>query len=70
MNSNFSLLNNTKKTIFYINKQLVNYPRKERVLIDSIERNMYDLIELIYYYAINDTVRIKVKYLKDFIVKL
>ena len=28
MNSNFSLLNNSKKTIAYINKQLINYPKE------------------------------------------
>lgn len=67
---NFSLLNNTKKTTFYINRLLVNYPNKERVLIDSIEQNMYSLIELIFSYNINTIQRIKEKYLKDIIVKL
>jgi len=67
---NFSLLNNTKKTTFYINKLLINYPKKETVLINSIEQNMYNLIELIFSYNINTTNRIKEKYLKDIIVKL
>ena len=31
MNYNFILLNNTKKTIIYINKQLINYPKSELV---------------------------------------
>ena len=70
MNSNFALLNNTKKTIAYINKQLVNYPRSEVVLKENIERNMYELIELIFSYSINDIERIKIKYLKDLIIKL
>ena len=70
MNSNFALLNNTKKTIAYINKQLINYPKSEVVLKQNIERNMYELIELIFSYSINDIERIKTKYLKDLIIKL
>ena len=48
MNSNFVLLNNTKKTIAYINKQIINYPKSEVVLKQNIEKNMYELIELIF----------------------
>ena len=70
MNSNFSLLNNTKKTIAFINKQLINYPKSEVVLKQNIERNMYELIELIFSYSINDVERIKIKFLKDLIIKL
>lgn len=70
MNSNFTLLNNSKKTIAYINKQLVNYPRSEVILKQNIEKNMYEIIELIFSYSISDIERIKVKYLKDLIIKL
>ncbi len=70
MNSNFSLLNNSKKTIAYINKQLINYPKSEVVLKQNIEKNMYEIIELIFSYSINDIERIKIKYLKDLIIKL
>ncbi len=70
MNSNFALLNNSKKTIAYINKQLVNYPKSEVVLKQNIERTMYEIIELIFSYSINDVERIKIKYLKDLIIKL
>ena len=70
MNSNFSLLNNSKKTISYINKQVINYPKSEVVLKQNIEHNMYEIIELIFSYSINDVERIKVKYLKDLIIKL
>ena len=70
MNSNFALLNNSKKTINYINKQLINYPRSEVVLKQNIERTMYEIIELIFSYSINDIERIKMKYLKDLIIKL
>ncbi len=70
MNSNFSLLNNSKKTIAYINKQLINYPKSEVVLKQNIERTMYEIIELIFSYSINDVERIKLKFLKDLIIKL
>ena len=70
MNSNFALLNNSKKTIAYINKQLINYPKSEVVLKQNIEHNMYEIIELIFSYSIDDVERIKVKYLKDLIIKL
>ena len=70
MNSNFALLNNTKKTIAFINKQLINYPKSEVVLKQNIEKNMYELIELIFSYSINDVERIKIKFLKDLIIKL
>lgn len=70
MNSNFALLNNSKKTIAYINKQLINYPKYERVLKENIEKNMYEIIELIFSYSISDVERIKIKYLKDLIIKL
>lgn len=70
MNSNFSLLNNTKKTIAYINKQLINYPKSEMVLKQNMEKNMYELIELIFSYSISDIERVKIKYLKDLIIKL
>ncbi len=70
MNSNFALLNNSKKTIAYINKQLINYPKSEVVLKQNIEKNMYEIIELIFSYSINDIERAKIKYLKDLIIKL
>lgn len=70
MNSNFALLNNSKKTIAYINKQLINYPKAEVVLKQNIEKNMYEIIELIFSYSISDIERIKMKYLKDLIIKL
>ena len=71
MNENFKILNNSKKTINYINKLLVNYPKKEVILKQNIERNNYEIIQLIYYYVVNkDSKRIYEKYLKDLIVKL
>lgn len=67
---NFKVLNNTYKTINYINKLLPNYPKKEVVLKQNIEKNNYELVECIFSYNINTNNRIKEKYLKDVLVKL
>lgn len=70
MNSNFKILSKCQKVIEYYNRLLVNFPGKETVLKQNIERAMYDMVECLYAYNINQTERIKEKYLKDFIVKL
>ena len=44
--------------------------QKGRTTKENIERNMYELIELIFSYSINDIERIKIKFLKDLIIKL
>ena len=61
MNYNFKILSNTYKTINYINKFLDNYPKKEVVLKQNIEKCEYELIELIFSYNINDLDRVKTK---------
>ncbi len=70
MNYNFKILNSTYKTINYINKLLVNFPKKEVVLKNNIEKTCYAAIENIFAFNINDSIRIKEKYLKDLLVKL
>ncbi len=70
MNSSFKLLSKTEMTICYYNRMLVNYPKNEVVLKSNIEKNMYELVECLFYYNFNDTDRIKQKYLKDYLVKL
>lgn len=70
MNSNFLLLSKTQKIIEYYNKHLINFPKKEYLLKQCIEKNMYELIECLFAYNINDIEKIKQKYLKDFLVKL
>ena len=44
-NDGFKLLSSSEKTIDYINKQLINYPKKEVVLKQNIEKTMYQIIE-------------------------
>lgn len=70
MNYNFKVLNNSYKTINYINKLLKNFPKKEVVLKNNIEKTGYEIIENIFAYNINESTRIKDKYLKDLLVKL
>ena len=69
-NENFKLLSNLEKTINYINKELLNYPRYDVVLRNNIESTMYNLVELIHSYRITTNNRIKEKNLNDFIIKL
>lgn len=70
MNSNFFLLNKCYQTIDYYNKVLVNYPKTEVLLKQSIEKTHYEMIENLFSYNINNSDRIKQKYLKDFLVKV
>ena len=70
MNYNFHLLSKLQRIISYYNKLLINYPKIEIVLKNNIEKTNYDMIEAIFAFNINDSVRIRQKYLKDFLVKL
>lgn len=69
-NQNFKLLSNLEKTITYINKELLNYPKYEVVLRNNIESTMYNLVELVHSYRITTSNRTKEKNLNDFIIKL
>lgn len=40
---------NLKKTILYIEKTVINYPNKYKVLKDKIIITMYEILELVYY---------------------
>lgn len=70
MNSDFILLNKTYQTIDFINKMVENYPKKETVIKSYIEKTLYEMVENLFGYNINETKRIKEKYLKDYIIKL
>ena len=47
-NEEFKLLSCSEKTMNYIAKQLINFPNRERVLKNNIEKTMYLLIESIF----------------------
>ncbi len=70
MSYNFKVLNNTYRTINYINKLLVNYPKKEVVLKNNIESTCYEAVKFIFAYNINNTDRIREKNLKDLVINL
>ena len=70
MNSNFFLLNKCYQTIEYYNKRLINYPKREMLLKQNIEKTYYEMIECLFSFNINNSERIKQKYLKDFLVKV
>ena len=70
MSYNFKVLNSSYKTINYINKILPNYPKKEVVLKQNIEKTCYTIIENIFAYNINDSLRIKDKNIKELLINL
>lgn len=70
MNSDFILLNKTYQTVEFLNKILINFPNKETVLKNSIESNLYQMLENLFAFNINDTNRIKEKYLKEYLIHL
>ena len=61
---------NLEKTINYINKELLNYPKYDMVLRNQIELTMYQMVECIHSYRISNIIKIKSKNLNDFIIKL
>ena len=69
-NEGFKLLSNIEKTIEYINKQLINYPKKEVVLKQNIEKTMYLLIEYVFSYRIEELYRVRLKYLKSVVIQI
>lgn len=70
MQSNFILLNTMKKTINYINIQLKDFPKKEMVLNQCIQKNMYETVELIFNYSSSTSNNNKVKILRSILVKI
>lgn len=70
MNSNFILLNKTYQTNEYIYKILINFPTKDMVLRNCLESNLYKMVENLFAFNINDTNRIKEKYLKEYLINL
>lgn len=67
----FNLLESTNKLIDYVNNLVPNFPKKEVVLKQNLEKTQYELIENIFYSNVNsNSPRIRDKYLKNFLVKL
>ena len=49
MHEKLVIVNDIKKTIFYLDKIIVNFPRTEKVLKDKISNTYYEILELIYF---------------------
>lgn len=49
MKDELLLVQNFKKTIFYIDKIIDHFPRSEKVLKDKIKSTNFDILELIYF---------------------
>ena len=66
MKDKFYIIIEVKKTINYINKIIVNYPKVEYVLKNNIELNSYKLLE--YCYKANILKENRLSYQKEIIV--
>lgn len=49
MYEKLKIINDIKKTIFYLDKIIINFPRTEKVLRDKISNTYYEVLELIYF---------------------
>ena len=77
MVDNFRVVINIKKTILYLDKVIVNFPAKEKVLRDKLSNTMYEVLEFTYmasefkdkriYYQTRVVVNIK---MTDFYLKI
>lgn len=70
MNTNFNVLNRIKKTNLYVEKLIMNFPKKEYILKNNLEKSMFRTIELVFTCNIQDSLRIKEKYFKELIIEL
>lgn len=48
MNDKLLIITKIKKTIIYLDKILLNYPNKEKILRDNINNSLYKLLYLSY----------------------
>lgn len=48
MVDNFRVIINIKKTILYLDKVIVNFPAKEKILRDNISKTMYEILKFTY----------------------
>lgn len=49
MIDNLEIVKSIKKTILYLDKVLENFPNKEKILKDNIEKTNYEILELVYF---------------------
>lgn len=49
MSDKFIVANEVKKYIVFVREIIINYPRKEYVLKDRLEKTSYEVLELVYF---------------------
>ena len=49
MSTDFRIVKDMKEFIFSLDKFLVTFPKKEKVLTDSFKKTSFEILELIYY---------------------
>ena len=69
MHEKLEIVNDIKKTIFYLDKIIINFPRTEKVLKDKISNTYYEVLELIYFSNLLD-VKERIVYQKRIISKI
>ena len=69
MKEDLRVVNDIKKTIFYLDKIVNNFPRTERVLKDKIINTYYDVLDLIYF-SITLNISERIIYQKKIISKI
>ena len=69
MKDNLIIISNMKKTIFYLDKVIINFPRTEKVLKDKISNTYYEVLELVYFSNLLD-IKERIVYQKRIISKI
>ena len=49
MRDELVLVKDIKKTILYVDKMLINFPRSEKILRDKINNTSFEILELVYF---------------------
>ena len=49
MKDELILVKDIKKTILYVDKMLINFPRSEKILRDKINDTSFEILELVYF---------------------
>jgi len=70
METKFKLLSQTEKVLAYLNRLLINYPKKDNNLKTHIENCEYSLMENIFAYNIQKSSRGKCRFLYDYLINL
>lgn len=69
MKDNLQVITDLKKTISYLDKIIINFPRTEKVLKDKINNTCFEILELIYFCNLID-INKRIIYQKKIISKI